>query len=862
MEEKQKRIYWNRNWQFLKGFEESYLGLQAIGKVQEVEQAELPHTVQEVPLHYFDESLYQGIFTYRKVFRPDADWQGKRVLLMIEAAGHSAWVYLNGELLNEHHCGYTAFQTDLSPALIYEKENVLVVKVDSTESQNIPPFGKVIDYMTFGGLYREVYLEVKEQDSIADVYAMTIPVWKEVVSPDSTGLGKQGGKKAEHLEEISGSGVKCKEASLGKKWKLQSEITLQLHGEKITLNAKNLPDFQEKLSKKGLMIRQTLLWTKEEEASSSAYLLDRNVLEHTFEEINVWDVEHPFLYTLRTELYRDGACLDSVETRIGFREVVFRRDGFYLNGRKLKLRGLNRHQSYPYVGYAMPESMQKWDADILKNELKLNAVRTSHYPQSHHFLDRCDELGLLVFTEIPGWQYIGGPEWQDQAVRNTEDMVVQYRNHPSIILWGVRINESEDDDAFYQRTNEAAHRLDPMRQTSGVRYLQKSSLLEDVYAFNDFSHEGNNRGCRKKKDVTPDTSKGYLISEYNGHMFPTKSFDCEQHRVEHLLRHANVLDAYYGEEEIAGGFGWCMFDYNTHKDFGSGDRVCYHGVLDLFRNPKLAAALYASQGEEDVLEITSSMDIGEYPACLIRDVYAVTNADSVKLYKNDRFVKEFRAADSHYTHLPHGPIAIDDFIGELLQNGENFSKGKAKDVKKVLQSVSKNGLNHLPLGTILLAAKCMLLRGMKMADAVELYNKYIGNWGGTATEYRFEAIRDGKVVKTVKKRPVNKPQLLVDCSHTILTEKTTYDVAAIRLRAVSEEGSTLSYCNEPLTLTVKGPLSIIGPSTISLQGGMGGTYVRTCGIAGSAELTMAGSLFGEHTVKFEVVCAGQMDAES
>ncbi len=841
MTDRKKRIYWNRGWQFLKGFEESYLGQQAIGKVQEAEQVELPHTVQEVPLHYFDESLYQGIFTYRKVFRPAADWQGKRVLLTIEAAGHSAWVYLNGEPLNEHHCGYTAFQTDLSPTLIYGEENVLVVKVDSTESQNIPPFGKVIDYMTFGGLYREVYLEVKEQDYIADVYLMTIPV---LLSSDMDNEKQS----AEIDRDVP-----------YKKWTLQSEITLQLHGEKITLNAKDLPDFQEKLSKKGLMIRQTLLWTKEEEASSSAYLLDWNVLEHTFEEIKVWDVEHPFLYTLRTELYQDGVCLDSVETRIGFREAIFRRDGFYLNGKKLKIRGLNRHQSYPYVGYAMPESIQKWDADILKNELKLNAVRTSHYPQSQHFLDRCDELGLLVFTEIPGWQYIGDQEWQDQAVRNTEDMVVQYRNHPSIILWGVRINESEDNDAFYQRTNAAVHRLDPMRQTSGVRYLQKSSLLEDVYAFNDFSHEGNNRGCRKKKDVTPDVSKGYLISEYNGHMFPTKSFDCEKHRVEHLLRHANVLDAYYGEEEIAGGFGWCMFDYNTHKDFGSGDRVCYHGVLDLFRNPKLAAALYASQGEEDVLEITSSMDIGEYPACLIRDVYAVTNADSVKLYKNDRFVKEFQAADSPYTHLPHGPIAIDDFIGGLLQNGENFSGGKARDVKKVLQSVSKNGLNHLPAGTILLAAKCMLLRGMKMADAVELYNKYIGNWGGTATEYRFEAVRDGKVVKTVKKRPVNKPQLLVDCSHTRLTEKSTYDVAAIRLRAVSEEGGTLSFCNEPLTLSVKGPISIIGPSTISLQGGMGGTYVRTCGTEGSAELTITGALLGEHMVKFEVACTGQMD---
>ena len=814
MKEKRDRIYWNRDWQFVKGFDESYLEPQAHGAVRGAERVELPHTVQEVPLHYFDESLYQGIFTYRKVFQPEADWQGKRVLLTIEAAGHSAFVYLNGKLLNQHHCGYTAFQTDLSQALIYAEENVLVVKVDSTESQNIPPFGKVIDYMTFGGLYREVYLEVKEQDYIADVYAMT---------------------------------------SLGKaEWTLQSEITLQLQGEKIVLNVSNLSDFQGKLAKRRLTIRQILLGESGQEIPAFANLPDKNELEHSFEEVNVWDVEHPFLYTLRTELYRDGECLDWVETRIGFREAVFRRDGFYLNGRKLKLRGLNRHQSYPYVGYAMPESMQKYDADILKKELKLNAVRTSHYPQSHHFLDRCDELGLLVFTEIPGWQYIGDQEWQDQAVRNTEDMVVQYRNHPSIILWGVRINESEDADAFYQRTNATAHRLDPTRQTSGVRYLQKSSLLEDVYAFNDFSHEGNNRGCRKKKDVTPDTSKGYLISEYNGHMFPTKPFDCEKHRVEHLLRHANVMDAYYGEEEIAGGFGWCMFDYNTHKDFGSGDRVCYHGVLDLFRNPKLAAALYASQGEEDMLEITSSMDIGEYPACLIRDVYAVTNADSVKLYKNEQFVKEFKAEDSHYTHLPHGPIAIDDFVGELLQNGENFSKGKAKDVKKVLQSVSENGLNHLPLKTLLLAAKCMMLRGMKMTDAVELYNKYIGNWGGTATEYRFEAVRDGKVVKTVRKRPVNRPRLLIECSHTVLAERTTYDVAAIRLRAVSEDGSTLSYCNEPLTLSVTGPLSIIGPSTIALQGGMGGTYVRTCGITGNAELTITGNLLGEHTVEFQI----------
>ena len=104
---------------------------------------------------------------------------------------------------------------------------------------------------------------------------------------------------------------------------------------------------------------------------------------------------------------QNGNILDENVTLFGFRTAVFLKDGFYLNGKKVKLRGLNRHQSYPYVGYAMPESMQKRDADILKNELGVNAVRTSHYPQSRHFVERCDELGLLVFTEIPGWQHLG-----------------------------------------------------------------------------------------------------------------------------------------------------------------------------------------------------------------------------------------------------------------------------------------------------------------------------------------------------------------------------------------------------------------------------------------------------------------------
>ena len=233
--------------------------------------------------------------------------------------------------------------------------------------------------------------------------------------------------------------------------------------------------------------------------------------------------------------------LDCHHIKFGFRTVEAKADGFYLNGEKVFLRGLNRHQSYPYVGYAVPEKLQREDARILKEELGCVIARTSHYPQSHHFIDECDRLGLLVFTEIPGWQHIGDKSWQDMCVENTKEMVLQYRNHPSIVFWGVRINESQDNDEFYIRTNEVAHELDPSRPTTGVRFIEKSHLIDDVYSYNDFSHTGNNPGVKPKKSVTPDMGKGLLITEHNGHMFPTKAFDPWQKRQEQALRHLRVI---------------------------------------------------------------------------------------------------------------------------------------------------------------------------------------------------------------------------------------------------------------------------------------------------------------------------------
>ena len=805
------RLYLNDDWLFTEQFEDSLMAPEYPENT--LQPVRLPHTCKETPFHYFDESLYQMVSGYRRHLLIPADWQGKRILLTFEGAAHDSTVFCNGKKVGEHHCGYTAFTVDLTDSVLYGQDNLLCVRLDSRENLNVPPFGYVIDYMTYGGIYRDVRLEVKEKVSLSDIFVHTAIDFRS--SPVTA--------------------------------QITSEITLTESNENVTIRQYYMP-------KSTATAQESWRLLCEQTVSADVSCDKEFSLTATITAPLLWDTEEANLYILKTQLYQDNTLLDETETTFGIREAVFKKDGFYLNGRKLRIRGLNRHQSFPYVGYAMPKSMQRLDADLLKKELGLNAVRTSHYPQSHYFLERCDELGLLVFTEFPGWQHIGDDAWKAQAVANAEDMIRQYRNHPSIILWGIRINESPDDDAFYEKTNAVAHKLDPSRPTGGVRAMKKSHLLEDVYTYNDFLHDGEMPGCDPKKKVTSDMEKPYLISEYNGHMYPTKAFDNEERRSEHAIRHANVLDAVAGQPDIAGSFGWCMFDYNTHKDFGSGDRICYHGVMDMFRNPKLAANIYACEQEQTpVLEITSSMDIGEHPGCNRGNIYILSNADSVKMYKNDRFIKEYLPGMSPYKHLKHGPILIDDFIGDSFAQNERFRPKHAKEITDAMNLVARGSLNHIPKRLYLTALKLLLIYHIDFAEVTRLYTKYIGDWGGTATIYRFDAIKDGKVVKSVTKEPVREIRLEAEADHTILTEQHSYDVALVRIRAVDDHGNVLPFYQEPVRLIAEGDISIIGPDTIALQGGMGGTYVKSTGRSGRGALLLQSQTAGEIRIPFQIM---------
>ena len=814
-----QKIYLDRKWRFNEKFEEAMID----EPMKESRLINIPHTVKETPLSYFDESIYQMESAYQKSIFAPVQWNGKVVILTFEAVGHSCDVYINGKHTKHHDCGYTAFSCDVSELLNYGEENLITVKVNSKENLDQPPFGYVIDYMTYGGIYRDVYFEIKEQTHFTDVF----------LQPSL-------------LERISTSKRTPKQIKM---MKVQGILKTQCY------LSKNVYDLavKERVFIKQFLGEELILSQPVGglESDGDEYILNLTTAPTS---VKLWDVESPYLYNVKTQLLLDDEVVDEFEASVGFRSSEFRKNGYYLNGRKVKLRGLNRHQSYPYVGYAMPESMQRLDAKILKDELGLNAVRTSHYPQSQYFIDECDKLGLLVFTEIPGWQHIGGSKWQDIAVENTKDMVLQYRNHPSIILWGVRINESIDNDDFYKRTNEVAHRYDPTRPTGGVRAHAKSSLLEDVYTYNDFVHSGNNKGCSKKSEITSDEEKPYLVSEYNGHMFPTKSYDSEEHRQEHAIRHANVLNAIAGESDIAGSFGWCMFDYNTHKDFGSGDRICYHGVMDMFRNPKLAASVYSAFSENDiVLDITTSFDIGEHPACNRGKSYIITNADSVKMYKNDVLVKEYFPQDSTFENLKHGPILIDDFVGDAVENDGEFTKGQAKLIKQALNQVTLGGFKITP-SLAWIAFRLVVFHHVSPSKAVPIYNKFIGDWGGESREYKFEAIKDGKVVKTVKKAAVTNAHIEAKASHTLLTELHTYDVSHIRVKIADQNDNQLYFFNQPISFEVEGPFEIIGPKVVSPVGGAIGVYIKSIGEDGDGKLTISSEGLEPVEISLSVEC--------
>lgn len=216
----------------------------------------------------------------------------------------------------------------------------------------------------------------------------------------------------------------------------------------------------------------------------------------------------------------DETPVHDYRVRTGFRHAAFKLDGFYLNGRRVKLFGVDRHQFFPFAGAAMPARVQARDAEIMRYELNCNMVRCSHYPQSEDFYDTCDEIGLLAWEEAPGWDYLGDDAWLARAYRDVGAMITRDRNHPSIIIWGARLNETSGDTAFHTSTNELAHALDDSRPTAGAMAGQRltTDYPQDVFAENDYSSVTSPAGVKGPTLEPPvdGVGKPYLVTEAVG----------------------------------------------------------------------------------------------------------------------------------------------------------------------------------------------------------------------------------------------------------------------------------------------------------------------------------------------------------
>jgi beta-galactosidase len=580
----------------------------------------LPHTVTPLSWGNWDPSAWEDVWIYRKHFRPPAG-RGDRVFVDFDGALVNATVLINGTTLGTHRGGYLPWSAELTGHLA-DHDNVLAVIVDSRWLP-VPPDGArdgapAVDYLQPGGIYRDVALRVVPEVFLSDVFIKPVNV-------------------------------------LGRRRAVQVQATI---------DAAAVPRgpvlVRAELQDAGRVLTTASTTVTVTGTGSTLVVFAITGIGN----VTLWSPDTPKLYTVQVTLAPPEGQAHAVTVRTGFREAVFKVDGFYLNGEPLKIFGLNRHQLFPYLGMAAAARLQRRDAEILKRELNCNMVRCSHYPQSPHFLDACDELGLMVWQEPPGWGYVGDAAWQNLVVQNVTDMIIRDRSRPSVIVWGTRLNETQNYTSLYANTRELAYQLDGSRQTTGAMAVYSSDgWAEDVFGYDDYQSAHGRAELEPPLPGLP-----YLVSEAVGAIdgAPTYTWlDSEAALAEQALMHAQVHDIAGSDPGYSGLLGWAAIDYASltgRKRIW--DALKTPGVLDTFRAPKPGAAFYRSQVDPSVRAVIlpvffwdfgpGSPPHGPGPNAMI-----ATNCDRLEIYVAGAHVATGTPDTAQFGHLAHPPVFVD-----------------------------------------------------------------------------------------------------------------------------------------------------------------------------------------------------------
>ncbi|HMB95382.1 MAG TPA: glycoside hydrolase family 2 TIM barrel-domain containing protein, partial [Tepidisphaeraceae bacterium] len=520
----------------------------------------LPHSVRLDPLNASGGKNFQGVCWYRKTLHAPQQWREKMIYLHFEGAMQVAEVWLNGQKIASHHCGYTPFTIDITRSLrIGTVENILLVRLDNSDNPHVPP-GKPqaeLDFSYFGGLYRNVTLEVMDRLHIVD------PILANKVAG--------GGIFVTYPEVAADSAIVRVLTDVQNEHQDDKPCTVR----------------QEIIDNNGQVIaRESNVQTIPAGAEAT--------FTHNLRVVNpkLWHPNHPHLYTLRTIVLDGSRAVDDQITRIGIRHIEFDRDrGLLINGEKFLSLGANRHQDHPYVGYALPDSAHWRDVKKLR-EAGLTSFR-SHYPQAPAFMDACDEFGMLTIVSNPGWQFVGERDFQDRAVQNAREMVRRDRNRPSVILWEAALNES-DNKTIGAALQQAVHEEFPGDQCCtggdhepGFKWRGQSGW--DVeYLRNDGSKPYWIREWGDHVDNWSDQQSANRVARGWGELPMLMQVGSHLHRMDQILvEHQGSSSG----ERLAGACLWAGIDCQRgyhHQPF-------YGGILDLFRLPKFDYYFFQSQ---------------------------------------------------------------------------------------------------------------------------------------------------------------------------------------------------------------------------------------------------------------------------
>jgi beta-galactosidase len=617
------------------GFENEYQKI----KNRQWQKVSLPHPARyELQLNP-GVNQFAGICYYRKYFSIPANYKGKHLYLYFEGAMQTASVWINGKYVTQHQGGYLPFTVQLDNYVNSGNKNEIIVRLDNRDNKNVPP-GKplaTLGFLYWSGIYRGVWFIATDPVHITD------PIDANTVA---------GGGVFARCENIS-----PKSANVLIKTQIKNPLpykTSSLTLKQILINPKS-----------GAELR----------SDATAFEINGNSIKDIDQKITVsspdlWSPDEPNLYLLKTEVWGNGKLIDNFSQKIGIRKLSYSRSGgFKLNDEPLRIVGTNRHQDCPFIGNALSGAAQYRDLKRIK-EAGINFVRLAHYPNDPSVYNICDSLGIMLGDPIPGWQFFNKSEiFKDRVFSDIREMIRRDRNHPSVIMWEVSLNETYPPDSFRIKSAEIAHEEYPGDNffTAGDTYAAKHTEWDVPY-------NGWNDPFGRPQDVQPD--KPGFVREYGDYEFGGASSTTRVNRSngeKALLINAwnfqwehNLLrgPAYY--PWTIGDATWAFFDGFESFSKTTSD----WGMMDVYRLPKFSYYFFKSQLDPDghvkAADNKPMVYIANWwtPTNKPENVVVYSNCEEVDLYINGKLIKK--------QHPDSGP---DTDYGDYEKGGNPFDGG-------------------------------------------------------------------------------------------------------------------------------------------------------------------------------------------